>query len=181
MKIKLILLIFLSVSSLLHSQVNEKLDLKNGFRHFKLGSAHSQIKDIVREENETEITQNSALKMYNYVGTDIKTLAEVPISSISLIFFKEKLLSINLNFGSKYEEFEESQFNDILYYLEEIYGDWKRPIDSNNNITNGVVFKGKKVTFEFFRMEYPKGTNKFRGYIHIYDNNIQKSLLESQL
>lgn len=182
MKTKIILLFLLSISSFLHSQVNEKLDSKNGFRHFKLGSTISQIKDIVRYSEEAEITQNSSLKMYNYIGTDIKTIAEVPVTNISLLFFKEKLLSITINFGGKYQEFEESQFNDILYYLEEVYGSWKKPTKSNNsNIINGAIFKGKKVTFEFFRIEYPNGSNKFRGYIHVYDNNLNKLFLESQL
>jgi hypothetical protein len=180
MKIKFILITFLFTSSILHSQENEKLDFKNGFKNFKLGTAPSQIKNIIREKNESEITQNPDLKIYNYIGDDIKTIAEITISSISLYFFKDKLKSINIHFGNKYNDFNERQYNNILYYLEQNYGVWYKPTNQNNDITNGAIFKGKKVTLEFFRIEYPKNTNKFRGYINIYDNILQKSLIENQ-
>lgn len=89
---------------------------------------------------------------------------------------------MDINFGGNDVEFEEKQFLNILYYLEEIYGrDWKKATDTNNEISNGFIFKGKKVTFEFCRVVYPQGTNKHRGYIHIYDNVLHKSFLESQL
>jgi hypothetical protein len=181
MKIKLLLLTFFTLSASLFSQVNEKLDLKNGFRQFKLGSSPTQIKNIILKENYLEITENPDLKIYDYLGGDMKTIADVPITSISLYFYKGKLESINADFGSNYEDFEEKQFKDILYNLEDIYGEWKYPTDINNNITNGAIFKGKKVTFEFFRMEYPKGSKKYRGYIHVYDNYLQKQLIESEL
>lgn len=61
MKCKLFYLAFFLISLTIHSQTNIKLDQKNGFRHIKLGSSPTQIKNIIRDKNELEVTQNNGL------------------------------------------------------------------------------------------------------------------------
>ena len=63
----LFLLIFISQTSI--SQTLNDLDLKNGFRHFKLGSSPSLIKDIVKNEN--QLFEKPNVVVYEYVGNDI--------------------------------------------------------------------------------------------------------------
>ncbi|MBS1573056.1 MAG: hypothetical protein JST62_11725 [Bacteroidetes bacterium] len=61
------------------------MDIKNGFRHFKLGSSPSQIKNIVKQKN--QFSKNPNVVEYDYVGSDIDNIFNVKVDKINLRFF----------------------------------------------------------------------------------------------
>ncbi len=74
----------------LAQSVND-LDLKNGFRHFKLGSSPNLIKNIVKKTNQF----SSKVVSYDYLGKDIDNISNVKVTNVTLGFYKNKLCSIN--------------------------------------------------------------------------------------
>ncbi|ABQ07378.1 hypothetical protein [Flavobacterium johnsoniae] len=164
----LFLLIFISQTSI--SQTLNDLDLKNGFRHFKFGSSPSLIKNIVKQENQA--FQNPNVVVYDYVGTDINNIYNEKVESISLIFFKNKLFNICVNFG----DFETSDFKRILYALEKTYGKkWVEPTNKESIILNGAIWAGKNVVLELFKMDSLYNG----GYINVYDIKLTNAMFSS--
>lgn len=185
MKNKLFFVIALFVSFSNYGQ-NSKLDLKNGFRHFKLGTSASQIKNI--KINANQISKNPRVKEYIYTGTDITTVFNVNIESITLGFFNDKLFDINVSFGNieNKVDFSVTNYKSILSSLEETYGtDWKQPSNHKEIITNGAIWSGKKVTLELFRIDYSKDKDEpvnygfIGGYLHIFDKKLMKEMYSS--
>ena len=166
----------------LAQSVND-LDLKNGFRHFKLGSSPNLIKNIVKKTNQF----SPKIVRYDYLGKDIDNISNVKVTSVTLDFYKNKLCSIGINFGSFEEKsFEIYEFNDILSALEKTYGiNWVNPTNKSGVITNGAIWAGKKVTLELLRTDFSKSKIKpadygfIGGYINIYDKKLMNEMESS--
>ena len=181
-----ILTVFLFISNLILAQSVNDLDIKNGFLHFKLGSSPSQIKDIVKQEN--QFLKNPNVVAYDYVGNDIDYILNVKVNRVSLSFFKNKLFSIIVSFGSleQSKDFEVYEFNGILFALEKTYGtDWIVAENSDGIILNSAVWDAKNVTLEFLRLDFSKSkTNPenfgfISGYITVYDKKIMNEMSSS--
>ena len=69
---KIIFLFSIIISNVIFAQSVKDLDMKNGFRHFKLGSTPNQIENIVKTESKND--QNPNVSVYTYIGKDIKTV-----------------------------------------------------------------------------------------------------------
>ena len=164
----LFLLIFISQTSI--SQTLNDLDLKNGFRHFKLGSSPSLIKDIVKNEN--QLFEKPNVVVYEYVGNDINNLFNVKVEGIELHFFKNKLYMISVYF----ENFELSDFDRILSALENTYGKkWVKPSNIDDKTLNGAIWGGKNVVLELLKMN-----NLYMGgYISVYDKKLSNAVYSS--
>lgn len=184
-KIYFLLISFL-ISNLIFGQSVNDLDIKNGFRHFKLGSSPSQIKNIVKQEN--QFSKNPNVVAYDYVGNDIDYIFNVKVDEVNLSFFKNKLFSIRVSFGNleQSQDFEVYEFNSILYALERTYGtDWVRPKNDEGIILNGAIWDGKNVRLELLRLDFsksktnPKDYGFISGYINIFDKKLSNEMFSS--
>lgn len=183
MKNILYLLTFVIYQTTLGQSIND-LDLKNGFRHFKLGSSPSQIKNIVKDEN--QYSKNPKITTYTYNGDDIKSVFNVNVVSITLDFFQDKLFGIGVSFGDVFQqkEFGLEDFKSIKSSLEQVYGiDWVNPT-KNEVILNGAIWDGKNVRLELMRVDFSKKDkeqNSFVvGYIHVLDKSLTKQMYLSE-
>lgn len=165
------------------TQSTQNLDVKNGFKHFKLGSSPSQINNLVPQEQ--QFSQNPNVKAYDYVGTDIQYISNVKIDNIVLHFFKNKLFMIAINFGDLYtnSDFTYVDYKNILTWLEQAYGKkWFSPTNDDGTIVNGAIWDGKKVRLELFRTDFsksntnPKDYGYIGGYISVFDKNLNKQM-----
>lgn len=174
---KIIFLFSIIISNVIFAQSVKDLDMKNGFRHFKLGSTPNQIENIVKTESKSY--QNPNVSVYAYIGKDIKTVLSVPVFGIHLTFFENKLCSICVMFGDIDKEFTIGQYQSILSVLEETYGRiWYKPINDTVSIINGAIWKGEKVQLELLRVNYTNleflEHDQNFGFILIYDKQMEK-------
>lgn len=181
-KIYIIILIFLS--QLVISQTTNDLDVKNGFRNFKLGSSPLQNKNIVK--NDFQNPSFPDVVAYKYNGTDLESIFGVKVESIQLSFFKNKLFSIRVSFGDIGKSFELHEFNSIRGFLEQVYGTkWYNPSNEDGVIANGSIWDGKNVKLELFRVDFsksktnPKEYGFVSGYIHVMDKKIMQEMFKS--
>ena len=160
------LLILLLISQLSISQSTNDLDIKNGFRHFKFGSSPLSIKDIVK--NESNPKGNPNITSYKYIGSKIDYVSYAKVKDITLMFFKNKLMGIGVNF----EEFSQNDYDKVLSKLENSYGrKWVKPTyEENSNVINGAVWAGKAVILELFRYN----DSYHPGHIYVYDKKLDK-------
>lgn len=186
MKKKTFISIFLFLSNIVLSQSVNDLDTKNGFRHFKLGSSPLQIKNIVKQEN--QFSKNPNVIVYDYIGTDIDNIFNVDVDQITLSFFKNKLFSISIRFGSfeQSKDFEVHEYNSILSALERTYStDWVMPANDDGIILNGAIWDAKKVRLELFRIDFsksitnPKDYGFIGGYINVFDKKLSTEMYSS--
>lgn len=181
-----IITIFILFSNFIFAQSVNDLDIKNGFRHLKLGSSPSQIKNIVKQEN--QFSNNPNILTYDYIGSDIDNIFNVKVDKVILHFFKNKLFNISVNFGNlEYStDFEMYEFNNILSALERTYGtDWVRPTNDDGIILNGAIWDGKNVRLELFRFDFsksktnPKDYGFISGYINVFDKKLTDEMYSS--
>jgi len=178
----ILILIFLSQFAI--SQSINDLDIKNGFRHFKLGSSPSQNKNIVK--NDYQNASFPDVVVYNYYGTDLKSIFGVEIKSIKLSFFKSRLFSVSVTFGGVGKSFEMHEFNKIQGFLEQAYGTkWENISNDDGTIANGSIWNGKNVKLELVRVDStksktnPKNYGYVGGYINVMDKKITQEMYKS--
>jgi|SRR5690554_555408 len=180
-----VITIFLLVSNLVSAQSLDNLDIKNGFRHFKLGSTPAQIKNIIKEEN--HFLENPDIVAYTYIGNDIDKVFFVETYEVRLTFYKNKLVGITISFGDYGKPFMEYEFNQILKALEEIYGkNWGNPNNNDGIILNGAIWNGKNVRLELLRLDFsksktnPKDFGFISGYISVFDKKLNNEMISSE-
>lgn len=184
-KLTFITIIFLFMSNLMLAQSVNDLDIKNGFRHFKLGSTPTQIKNIVKKNK--QFLNNPNVVTYEYTGNEINTVFGVEVNNISLSFYKNKLASIMISFGDfDGKDFTYEQFEIIRNALEHIYGrDWVNPKNKQGIILNGAIWDGKNVRLELFRIDYNTNLTDPRdylisGYINVFDKKMTNEIISSE-
>ena len=173
---KIFFLFSIIISNVIFAQSVKDLDIKNGFKHFKLGSTPNHIK-----KKERQFDESPNISEYIYIGKDINTVFFVPVSHINLTFFKNKLYSIQVEFGDIDKEFTQGQFQEILSALENAYGrKWHQPTNDTGVITNGAIWNGEKVRLELLRVNFSKSYSEpsdydlNTGYIQVYDKEMQR-------
>jgi len=178
----IIVLIFLNQLAI--SQTVNDLDVKNGFRNFKLGSSPLQNKNIVKSDFQNP--SFPGVVCYKYVGTDLESIFSVKVESIELSFFKNKLFGINVRFGDVGKPFELHEFNSIRGFLEQTYGTkWKNASDDDGVIINGSIWDGKNVKLELIRVDFSKSKTEpqeygfVRGYISVIDKKLMLEVYKS--
>lgn len=184
---KFLSILFLIFFANAFSQSIQNLDLKNGFRQFKLGSSPTQIKNIVPQEN--QFSQNPNVKTYDYVGNDIQYIVNVKIDKINLSFFKNKLFMISVSFGNMESEtdFTYVDYNNILKWLEQAYGkNWVKAKNNDGVIVNGAIWDGKKVRLELIRTDFsksftnPKNYGFVSGDLSVFDKNLNREMYSDE-
>lgn len=182
----LMITILFFVTNFILAQSIDNLDLKNGFRHLKLGSSPSQIKNIVKQEY--QFSRNVNVVTYDYVGNDIENIFNVKTEGITLSFFKSKLFSISITFGNleQSRDFEKHEFDNLLSALESTYGsDWFSAKNNEGIILNGVIWDGKNVKLELLRLDFSKSKTRpsdygfISGVINVYDKKITSEMYSS--
>lgn len=150
MKNLLCVLIFLAIPYFVFGQNLDKLDSNNGFRQFKFSSSPSQIKNI---ERTADIIKLKDVVSYEYIGSDIKTIYGVKVSKISFQFFKNKLYSISVKFGSLTDEYDEQEYRLMHYALQGSFGSkYHKPSDYDKDIISYEIWDGDKVRCDHARM-----------------------------
>jgi hypothetical protein len=181
-KTHIIILIFLSQFAI--SQTINDLDIKNGFRNFKLGSSPLQNKNIVKYDFQSPSFPTVVSYIYN--GTDLKSIFGVEVESVELSFFKNKLFSIQISFGDIGKPFELHEFNSIQGILEQVYGTkWDNPSNDDGVIANGSIWDGKNVRLELIRVDFsksktnPKQYGFVSGFISVTDKKLIQEMYKS--
>lgn len=186
MKIKGIYIVLFVLTNLCSfgQSVND-LDLKNGFRSFKLGTSPSENKNIIKVEKQNPAFPN--VVVYKYLGKDLESVFGIKVESVKLSFYKNKLFSISINFGDFGKSFELYEYNTILSTLKQVYGaKYQNPSNEDGIIMNGAIWDGKHVKLELLRIDFSKSiTNPtdyghINGYIQVMDKKIMKEMFESQ-
>ncbi|MCX6199401.1 MAG: hypothetical protein NTY88_09295 [Bacteroidetes bacterium] len=181
--------IFLTISFIIFSNVSfsqstNDLDIKNGFRHLKLGSYVTQIKNIKKDL--TAFDFGSDIESYVYIGNDIKSIFDVDIDKVSLLFLKGKLFSISASFGTVGKDFTIDEYNSLLNYLKSAYGEQCIPIRKEGATIGGEFWGGQKVALELIRRDESKRTKDpsnfrwFNGYIHVYDIKLNNAAYQNE-
>lgn len=178
---KIILLIYLIAFPIIcFSQSTKDLDLKNGFRNFKLGSSPDQIKNI--KKSDFQFSKNPNVTKFTNIGKDNIYIFNVKIENVDLSFFRNKLFSIRVIFDDMTADnnFELSEFNSVLTALEKTYGNiWSSVENEDGVFLNGAIWEGDKVVLELLRIDYRKKYNNIGGYMHIYDKKLIKEMYSS--
>ncbi|MFK8280593.1 hypothetical protein ACI76Q_09695 [Capnocytophaga canimorsus] len=184
---KIFIFICIILSNMIIAQTTEDLDAKNGFRHFKFGSSSSQIKNIVKQEN--QYSKNPYVTVYDYVGTDIKTIFNVDVEDVTLTFFKDKLCSIQVFFGSLRlkKDFTLEEFKRVLVALENTYGEeWVNSLNQDGAIINSAIWNAKDIRLELCRLDFSKSKidpvdyGFIAGYIHIMHKKLHNQIYTSE-
>lgn len=139
LKTILVMLIALSFLPTTNAQTSSNLDLKYGINKFKLESHYSNYKANLKLS--ASISQN--IKVYEYMGNDIKILFGQEISEINLFFYKDKLNSIHFLFGIH----DNIDFDMIYSSLEKLFG--YAPKQSNEEMDWFYVWSTDKTYLEF--------------------------------
>jgi hypothetical protein len=163
---------FISTSS--KSQNIHKLDTDYGFKQFKFGLSPDAIKDISKSIIQSNI--NKKFTGYNYVGHDMDYLYGVKVDYINLRFYKNRLYSIFINFGSVFKDYSDDEYEKVQYSLEKIYGHvFQTP--NYKTVLKGASWVGKKVTLEHSKTKIPNSNIVF-GSLTIFENNTHYSTLK---
>ncbi len=179
-------LLLIISSNIFYGQSLNDLDIKNGFRHFKFGSTPSQIKNIVKQTNQS--SQNPKVVSYEYIGEDVTNIFNVKIDKISLSFFNNKLFNILVSFGNLEEskDFEVYEFNSILSALEKTYGTkWVESTNKDGNILNSAIWDAKNTRLELIRIDFsksytnPKDYGFTSGYINVFNKKLTNAMYSS--
>lgn len=187
MKQTTIITIFILFSNIIFAQSLNDLDIKNGFRHFKLGSDPSQIKNIIKQEE--QFSNNPNVVAYDYIGENIEDVFNVKVDKVALHFFKNKLFNISVTFGNliKSTDFEIYEFNNILSALEGSYGtEWVKPTNDDGIILNGAIWDGKNIRLELIRNDFsksksnPKNYGFISGYLNVFDKKLMNEMYSSE-
>lgn len=174
---------FIAVASLpLHAQTITKLDEKYGFKQFKFGMSPKMIRNITKKTATAD--NNPNVTEYTYNGSDLGSLYTVKVQRVTLTFYKNKLYTIMISFGSPDKEYLESEYNTVQYSLEKLFGDdWHNP-SSDSQIVKGAIWQSKKVTLEHLKLDYSRGrtdgNNYLVGYVSLYENSMQERRLNDE-
>jgi hypothetical protein len=107
-------IIFLS-TFLLNAQSSSNLDIKNGFNKFKLGSDISLHKSKLK----FDAKDKNNVSYYIYIGKDINSVYGVKVQEILVGYYKNKLYTISVEFGS----IENNISGKIIKELNKIFGE----------------------------------------------------------
>jgi len=169
-----IIAIFLLLPFSIVAQSVSDLDIKNGFRHLKLGTSLS----LVKNKRKVVVTfySNPNIITYSYTGSDIEYVANVKVAYIHLDFFKDKLVKIRVGFNN----FTEQEYNKILEALESVYGNiWSPTTNNNSKLLNSACWKGKKTELSLGRRYFftqDDGTDVIAGALFVEVRDFDKQL-----
>ncbi len=173
---KVLLLLFFALPTL--AQTTQDLDKRNGFRHFTLNQDISEIKNIEEQKNKD---YNPRVKNYDYLGDDLSHLFTVPVDGVSLSFYDNKLMGIQIFFTDLDNGYSKVEYQTINSALEKLYGKNHLQPSADPFISKGTIWNGNKVVLEHLQV-YSKeniddGYNPYQGYISI----ISKELMDKRI
>lgn len=172
----LLLLLFLALPTL--AQTTQDLDKRNGFRHFTLKQDISEIKNIAEQKNRD---YNPRVKNYVYLGDDLSHLFTVPVDEVSLSFYDNKLMGIQIFFTDLDNGYTNEEYQTINSSLEKLYGRNHFQPSADPFISKGTIWDGNNVVLEHLQVYYKEyiddGYNPYQGYISI----ISKELMDKRM
>lgn len=169
------LLFFILLQYVSIGQTSYRLDDKNGFKHFKLGSPLNSIKNIVKQES---ILPLKGVTTYKYIGNDITEYSGVKIENIDLDYFQNKLYKINIRFSNfTNNDYSITEFNTVTAALVSSFGNFIECQNNDPSLLNCAIWDGKKVRLDNVRMN---ATNKADGLIGGYLLFIEKDIEKLQ-
>ena len=153
MKRFVITIALLIASITTYSQGSYKLDQKNGFNKFILGTDLQYNKKLGKLSRLKMNVKSDVLELYEVTRINDIKLFGYDLGSISLLFYKDKLLQITVNLKN-YEIPSDDNLGlisiDISNKIGEEYGSWGDLNLMGEDIVNNVHFKrsilGSKVT-----------------------------------
>ena len=181
MKIKYLFLIFLILIEYVSiGQTSYKLDDKNGFKQFKLGSHLNSIKNIVNQES---ILVLKGVTTYKYIAKEITEFSGVKIEKIDLDFFQNKLYEIRIGFSNfTNNDYSITEFNTVTAALVSSFGNFIQCANNDPSLLNCAIWDGKKVRLDNVRMN---ATNKpdglVGGYLLFIDKELEKLQQNSEI
>lgn len=179
MKQILIAFTLFTISTLCFSQTTTQLDSKYGFKHFVFNTPPSKYKEEIIKTSSWD--PNSKITKYEYTGTTINDLFGVQVTSVSLTYYENKLADIQIYFGGINMEFEEDEYERVLYSLQKLYGKGNNLILSNQNfiLYGGRKWVGRKVSMEVLRL-YHKKNESIGGYVSISEKSLNEKRIRDE-
>lgn len=161
-------------------QTSYKLDEKNGFKHFKLGSSLNSINNIIKQES---ILLLKGVTTYKYVGTDITEYSGVKIENINLYFFQNKLYKIYIRFSNfTNNDYSITEFNTVTAALVSSFGNFIECHNNDPSLLNCAIWDGNKVRLDNVRMNASnKSDGLIGGYLLFIDKDIEKQQQNSEI
>lgn len=156
------------------------LDTKNGIRNLKLGASSELYAGKLTAK--TPFFTNPNIKEYYYQDSSFTSLFGVPIKDISLSFYKNRLMDIQIGFPNT---FSQKQYVLILNGLQSAYGNGQDcTIDNDPTVSqhSGNGWVGQKVRMEFHRYYYTSTNyNGWTGYLSIVEKSIRAQMIKDEL
>jgi hypothetical protein len=175
MKIRIFIISLIISIPLLSGQSVDALDTKYGFKIFKFGTTPDlSISELI----ESGFNKNPNVTEYRYTGSDMNTLYNVPVIKVKLTYYKNKLMSIMVDFGTT---FSEGNYDLVLYSLQQLFGEGNNCITDDSYFTQatGRKWVGKKVSMEILRMYAPK-QSAWCGYLLIVEQSLEKQRISDE-
>jgi hypothetical protein len=176
MKIQLTIAIcFISIIGF--SQVNNKLDLKNGFRTYKFGDSKTKYKSNLKES----ISKSNDI--FKYKPSEFNSIFNWEFDLMYLGFYNNKLGLISFYFYD-----DNTLYGDILSKLEILYGvslninDFNQRNDGTDDLISYNRWEGKKVIMTLRRYKHysDPSCNDCKITLSIENKELKKQSLESE-
>ena len=163
---------FFSIASF--SQDIKNLDIYNGYKKLKFDMNISQIENI--ELN--NLYNNNSLSdeiYYDYIGNDLKYFGNIKIEKTTISFIKNRLSSIQIQFGNPYSQFSDFQVESIKELLISNFGNKYVNCQGKTDVLNCLIWDADNVRCELIRVKYSNNNyqefNNTYGYI-LYTNKL---------
>jgi hypothetical protein len=141
----LFITMLISINCVCQTKTSDILD------KFKFGSSY---------ENSTELEERSkkdGIISYTYIGSEIFKIGTIEINNINLVYFENKLMAIEINFGNPLtkDSFETTEFEKVRESLIAELGKFNyEKNNSNPQVINEIDWKKENVNFNLKRLNY---------------------------
>lgn len=146
----LYLIALISICVTVNAQSTRDLDSLNGYSIFKFGTSASDIKNIRLDTSSILNSKNFAV--YQYTGDSLKSIFNVQVSGVSLLFSHDHLTEIVVKFGTKSNKYTLEEFNRVQQAIEAEYGKYTGKLAMSGAVLlGGFRWRGKNRSLEHTR------------------------------
>jgi hypothetical protein len=163
------ILLCLLFTGITFGQNIKKLDEKNGFNKFKLGSDISLYKNDLKVSAE----QPNGVVEYRYMKDDITDLYELKVESVILNYYKGKLYMISILF----DEESSKQDKNVRPNLVTLFGEPQYKMDNEGKIRWGYVWDSEKVFLLLCQYKEDEYAVENKILISLKSNTIKQQIL----
>jgi len=178
MKLIIILTGLCLMNLICSSQIKETVDSKNGFLEFKFGKSSKDFQGKIQKVDAL-IANNNSTK-YQVIAPEYKKVFGYEVSEIYLLFFKDKLYAIDIEFV---DEDESNAYPYIKGKLQTLFGketgNLKREESNELKLIDGIIWVGNMNTL-YLHDFYTLSTGKYYTAIYYKDQVLQDEMTQQE-